>query len=417
MKVLTWFVCLVIISLSCTYIELKCYLSEKQRLKDPDSNNLLKTVQSPVPCAPRSAEVERLRSQENRKIIAFYGRSEKLLSFFLDSSHDCLSPYVLLTDENRTQEADMVVIQEWFDSKIPQKYCNQTFMLLTMETPHSHHPEMSDWEKFIFYSQFDYLASHRLDSDVLFPYMHNKPYIETILSRPLHSVADRNKSHPVAWVASHCPTHNRREEYVEQLMGKIGVASYGKCLNNAKLDIAAFENAWENAATDIVSRHKFYLSFENAICDYYVTEKLVRALNAGVIPVIMGAPQARYYVPNENSAIFIDNFESPSKLADYLNQINDNDTLFESFFEYKKNVSLISEKFRDMWLSEKMHQGCQLSKIIENPPLHPTGIKYEHLQCETKYGTWNKKSNTVWNYTLWEMESTLKNIMHKFQNH
>lgn len=33
----------------------------------------------------------------------------------------------------------------------------------------------------------------------------------------------------VAWVVSHCPTHSRREDYVEELKKHIDVDVYGKC--------------------------------------------------------------------------------------------------------------------------------------------------------------------------------------------
>jgi hypothetical protein len=39
-----------------------------------------------------------------------------------------------------------------------------------------------------------------------------------------------------------------------------------------------------------VARYKFTLSFENAVCDDYITEKLWRPLMVGSVPIYMGSP-------------------------------------------------------------------------------------------------------------------------------
>jgi hypothetical protein len=292
-----------------------------------------------------------------------------------------------------------VVVNQWFDSEIPIKYCNQRFLLVTMETPHSHHPELSDWEKWHFYKPFDYLASYSMDADLFLPYMLSKKHFESILATQLIPTEKRNSTYPVAWIGSHCRTFSRRERYIRLLMKYINVASYGKCINNAKIDVEGFADKWEEAAGEVISNHKFYLSFENAICDYYVTEKLVRALRVGVIPVIMGAPQSSLYVPNRTSALFIEDYPSPKALAQRLHEINQNNTLFERFFEWRKNANLISDQFKKLWLRDKPYPGCMLKDLIENPPKKPTGVRFDHLQCETKYGTWNRRKESIWEHT------------------
>ena len=40
----------------------------------------------------------------------------------------------------------------------------------------------------------------------------------------------------------------------------------------------------------MVEKHyKFYMLFENSLCDDYVTEKLWNAININIIPVVLGA--------------------------------------------------------------------------------------------------------------------------------
>jgi len=45
-----------------------------------------------------------------------------------------------------------------------------------------------------------------------------------------------------------------------------------------------------------VARYKFTLSFENAVCDDYITEKLWRPLVVGSVPIYMGSPSVRVCV-------------------------------------------------------------------------------------------------------------------------
>jgi hypothetical protein len=42
-----------------------------------------------------------------------------------------------------------------------------------------------------------------------------------------------------------------------------------------------------------VARYKFTLSFENAVCNDYITEKLWRPLTVGSVPIYMGSPSVR----------------------------------------------------------------------------------------------------------------------------
>ncbi|KAG9509164.1 Glycoprotein 3-alpha-L-fucosyltransferase A, partial [Fragariocoptes setiger] len=86
--------------------------------------------------------------------------------------------------------------------------------------------------------------------------------------------------------------------------------------------------------------YKFYLAFENSNCRDYITEKLF--LNAFrrddpqhlVIPIVMGGKSRDDYkrIAPSGSYIHVDDFRSPRELAEYLHQIDHNDTLFMSYF-------------------------------------------------------------------------------------
>ncbi|RZB94455.1 alpha-(1,3)-fucosyltransferase 10 [Asbolus verrucosus] len=84
-----------------------------------------------------------------------------------------------------------------------------------------------------------------------------------------------------------------------------------------------------------VSKYKFAIAFENAVCQDYVTEKLWRPLLVGTVPIYLGSPSVEDWLPNKNSAILAKHFQTPAQLAEFLNKINKNDSLYEKFRKHK----------------------------------------------------------------------------------
>lgn len=46
-----------------------------------------------------------------------------------------------------------------------------------------------------------------------------------------------------------------------------------------------------------ISRYKFIISYENSVCEDYVTEKIWRTLIVGSVPIYFGAPNIKVCVP------------------------------------------------------------------------------------------------------------------------
>jgi hypothetical protein len=53
------------------------------------------------------------------------------------------------------------------------------------------------------------------------------------------------------------------------------------------------KNEAKKSALDDLVKYYFYLSFENSLCDQYITEKFFKILKSKypVVPVVMGAPK------------------------------------------------------------------------------------------------------------------------------
>lgn len=130
------------------------------------------------------------------------------------------------------------------------------------------------------------------------------------------------------------------------------IDSYGSCLNNRQ--------GYGGRMTDNVEaykKYKFVIAIENSNCVDYVTEKLVKAVESGSIPILAGykdRPDYRRYMP-KHSYINIFDYPSIQALADDLKRIANNQTLYESYLWYKKHGKILS-KLRQMPLEEKIKQ-------------------------------------------------------------
>jgi alpha-1,3-fucosyltransferase len=94
-----------------------------------------------------------------------------------------------------------------------------------------------------------------------------------------------SKVHLVVWMASHCETPSLRETYVCQIGKFLLVDFHGGCGN-----FSCIRNDSHYSLSDpkcmIEAKYKFNSSFENSICDDYVTEKFFEIMNHDIVPVV-----------------------------------------------------------------------------------------------------------------------------------
>ena len=147
------------------------------------------------------------------------------------------------------------------------------------------------------------------------------------------------KTKLVAWVISHCEAQSLRDEYIAELSKYIPVDGYGKCTPNTNR-CTPVGKGWN----DMASRHscefvirdtyKFFLAFENSLCNGYVTEKVWNKLKYGTVPIVLGASNYTKLLP-PNSYIDVKNFTSPKALAKYLQKVDNDDELYKSYFAWR----------------------------------------------------------------------------------
>ncbi|CAG8452538.1 7074_t:CDS:1 [Paraglomus brasilianum] len=155
----------------------------------------------------------------------------------------------------------------------------------------------------------------------------------------------------VAWMSGNCYPKNNRNEFVADLMKYTSVDSYGSCHHTKDVPEYVLEkygvkpegNAtahWQanmfEVKRDTLSPYKFILALENSNCMGYVTEKVYDPILIDAIPIYMGAPDIDAYVP-PHSIIKVTDFKTVKEVADYIEKVANNKTLYESYFEWKKD--------------------------------------------------------------------------------
>ncbi|XP_070798107.1 4-galactosyl-N-acetylglucosaminide 3-alpha-L-fucosyltransferase 9-like [Pituophis catenifer annectens] len=200
----------------------------------------------------------------------------------------------------------------------------QKWIWMNMESP-SHSPPKLGLNR-----MFNLTLNYRRDADIHIPY-------GMLTFSPNASRAEvPPKDKLVCWVVSN-RYPQERIRYYKELKKYIKIHTYGKMFGRRL--------SWEEYRP-IMSSCKFYLAFENSIFKDYITEKIYTTFLAGTVPVVLGPPRENYedYVLPE-SFIHVDDFESPKNLSEYLLMLDRNDTLYLSYFEWKKDFSVYRPNF------------------------------------------------------------------------
>jgi len=206
---------------------------------------------------------------------------------------------------------------------------------------------------------FNFSATYKRSSDFPLTLQHY-PSKNYIVNQSPVSIVDKNRYRkqgfaPIVYLQSHCGVPSDRDAYVIELMKYIDVDSYGSCLNNKLFKNISLHDTSEMHNEQVyeeLSKYKFHIAFENAICDDYITEKLTRAFHLGSVPVYKGSKFVRDFAPSENSVILADDFSSPENLARYLKMLDKQDAAYLKHLDFK-DLSEIPNKYLDGLLKDR----------------------------------------------------------------
>ena len=222
-------------------------------------------------------------------------------------------------------------------------------------------------------------------------YLHDQYYavssFKAEIPMPYFSWAEYQIQHPAvdfdrvikgaSFLANNCDSLSDRESLVKALLEtRLRVDSLSACLNNAqpppRVDMGN--------KTAILEQYLFHLAFENQRADDYITEKLWGTLASGTLPVYFGAPNIKEHVP-PNSVIFVDDYETPRDLANYLIKLTKDKALYESYHSWR--YSRVDPEFEQKYDFTKTHSTCRI--------------------CKWAYA---KKHGLEWNHTAQEVQQS-----------
>lgn len=136
---------------------------------------------------------------------------------------------------------------------------SQIWVLYLLESPYST-PRFKRYR-----NVYNWTATYRHDSDIVAPYekfiIHNNTRVYNTRNYA------EGKTKKVAWFVSNCRAPNARGVYANQLSKYIDVDIYGQC------GTMQCHKRNKTCSRILTTDYKFYLSFENANCRDYITEK------------------------------------------------------------------------------------------------------------------------------------------------
>lgn len=231
----------------------------------------------------------------------------------------------------------------------------QIWILYNMEPPwliRKHmYPQLSKLNNL-----FNWTMSYRSESDILARYGFIVPQNRITSNRSL--ISFENKTKNVVWFVSDCITDSKREDYAHELSKYIDVDIYGKC-GNFNCYPAQSEICYE----EVLQKYKFYLSFENAICKDYVTEKFFNVFNYDIVPIVFGGANYSKIAP-EGTFIDATKYLTPKDLAKTLLKIGKNEALYRNILLKKQ----LFKSYLDPWmcrLCQKLHSGGKNSILVD----------------------------------------------------
>ena len=248
---------------------------------------------------------------------------------------------------------------------------DQRWIFFTQEPPRPTY----EYSGFIPYSGFlfNWTMTYKFSSDIRQSYAYVVPGKFKGGYDPNRNYLENRTKTAIAFISNCKPP---RLLAVRELMKHIDVDIYGKCGKSCKPNCFS-----------LLPKYKFYLAFENAICEDYITEKTYRnAFTNEIVPVIIsGANLSNPEVVPPNSFINGLDFKRAADLADYLKKIGSDPQIYNEFF-----------KWRDEW------------SIIDGGtyriPCDVCNKLYEPIQCITVYDDieqWYSVQHDCKQYTKW----------------
>ncbi|KAK3611270.1 hypothetical protein CHS0354_004919 [Potamilus streckersoni] len=189
---------------------------------------------------------------------------------------------------------------------------------------------------------FNWTMSFRRDSTIKMPYGTMREMTDEEKQKLFHESFEfgTNRKKMAVTLISNCYDQAHRYRLINELQ-KHGLETevLGKC-GLGKI-CTEFENAHlnYNCMQDHLGRYKFYIAIENSFCRDYITEKFWLSLSRNQVPIVAWKFPAVDIVP-PRSYINIFDFPSLKSAAEYIVSVSKNDTLYKSYFVWKRRYKI-----------------------------------------------------------------------------
>ncbi|CAH1798488.1 unnamed protein product [Owenia fusiformis] len=196
------------------------------------------------------------------------------------------------------------------------------------------------------------------------------------LDKRIDFAARKNKL--LFWAVSNCYAKSKRQDYVKELIKNVKVDIYGGCgpLNCPRS---------KDCENTLFKTYKFYLAFENYVCQDYITEKLWLTLaTRETVPIVIGGANHEKYLPPK-SYIDIRDFATPADLANYLQKLDKNDDLYNEYFSWRYKISPVFDFQKATPKQPLEYYVCQVCRLIHTPNLNRTYVDFVDFNNDKRY--------------------------------
>ena len=284
------------------------------------------------------------------KIILFWTKFYGSERWDIDAGEEECGPYIctLTYDKSLYENASIIMFHhrssDWLDT-LPVNYTRKPWQKWVV-----YNRESSWWtpkgdDLHIVNNLFNWTMGFRRDNDITIPtaVISRKPFKEGF--DPYKNYLLGKTKHLVSLMSAciyygRYPLYDSRRLYIEYLE-KHGLKfdMYGQCGEDCGGNFSS--------CSKVLRKYKFVLTFENSLCEEYISEKPYRnGLLLGVVPVVMsGANLSDPYVLPPGSFIDAGKFSSVSTLVAFLHKVGTDPKLYNKYFEWRQewDIQLISE--------------------------------------------------------------------------
>ena len=238
---------------------------------------------------------------------------------------------------------------------------DQVWIISNMEPPQHLWGDLD-----IFAGMFNWTRWYRNDADIHWTYGHSHS-LDTKEGQVASELFQKRnffheKSKEVVGRISNCMDNNRRYITIKEMQKYLDIDMFGACYNKPCGENPKDET--DKACDQILKQYKFYLAFENNDCRDYVTEKYWNSLSREQVPIVNWKSLDRKIVI-PNSYINVYDFKDLKSLSAYVKKVGDNETLYNSYFEWKKSYKNW-QHCSSCQICHALHDESRPAQIIED---------------------------------------------------